>query len=291
MYKLISLVLTCSLPLVANSSVLFQNDFSSSTLLSDYEGSAENLFDGIYSEPYGTPSIDDGALQVVVEYSVDGGSEQQSTTRMTRLTDLPVVDNFVTVSLDYAANIENWTTGDQSVFGLSVGENFRGSAFNPAGGGFGPDFVGMSLEARSTQGQFRYRQGGGPGSSNFDVVAEDGFYHIEMFFAFNNGSESQEFDSPTGLYILDAGRFAAWANGVLVWDNTDHRVDTAANISDFSFGLGDGTFRTFEEGQPYEGIYRLDNILITTVPEPRLAATLVGILILGLVIVRRRHRC
>jgi hypothetical protein len=260
----------------------------------NYVGSAE-----VDSTSWATTSVVGQRFQMVTNHHVDS-LVNQSATRLSRhgnstsANALPFVDNFGLVSLEFRWNNTQWTSGDQSVFNIVIGEEFRSGAFNPARGGSnadGPSFASLNLQARTTEHQFRLIAGGGAGSSNFNLTKDgEGFYTASIFAAFNNSGTSKTVASPTGSYSLNTASLAIWINNVLVWDN----YTSATNIRDaafqhVSFGMGVGSNSDFATAQAFAGTYQLGNIVVSTVPEPATYAALLGLLAIGFVAWRRRR--
>lgn len=250
-------------------SAIFAQNFSSSSLVADYTGSADHLFDFIGTDTNATNNratlaVTGGRLRNTVAYTDDANTSQISATRLTRRTNLLIEENFAVVSATARLSPQNWPAGDTTYLGFVIGQNFRAGIFNPASGtGNGPQFASLNLQARSTAHTFR-TTGAGGNSANFTVTPTAGVYEITLVVAANAGASDRTFPSPTGLHTVQPGRLSVWLNGVLHLNNTATGV-TAANLLNFSFSTGSGTAQGFATGSAFTGYYELDDILVRTV--------------------------
>ena len=261
------------LSLPAAPPTIFAPDFSGA-----YEGTGDNQFNYVGSAwdgTYATTSVVDGWFRMVTNHQ-ETSEINQSATRLSRhggttsANALPFEESFALVTASFRFTpASGWSSDEQSIFNIVIGQNFRTGAFNPARGGTqndGPAFANMNLRARDAANQFRFIAGGGPGSSNFTVEPDGaGTYSFAVFAAFNNGATARTFASPTGSHTLEAGRASVWANGELVWDNYDHaNLNKSAQFQHISFGFGNGTNADFATAQAFAGTYELRDIVVRT---------------------------
>lgn len=247
-----------------SAAALFKQDFSSSTVVADYIGTDDHLFDHIGHETRGELSVVGGRLRNTIAYTDDGDEGQFSASRATRRTDLPMEDNFALVHVSVRLAPDAWPSSDTIYFGMAVGENFRAGNFNPAaGGGNGPSFAALNLQARAAAHTFR-TIGVGGNSANFTATPHSGVYHFDLVLAANGGETSQTFHSPSGEHTLQDGRVSVWINDTLHIDNTSTGV-TAADIVNFSVGTGSGTAQGYATGSRWNGFYEIDEIIVQTV--------------------------
>jgi hypothetical protein len=293
---LVAIPLFVGSSLISSTAVIFEQNFSGS-----FTGGGANQFTNSYQAEngaYSTVSIVGGRFQWQSNHDPlltgpAGAGDNHSATQLSRNRDstaLPFVNNVGIISVDWRWSENVWANADNSVFNIQIGENFRPGAFNPSGGNGGPSFASLSLQARATAGQFRFIAGGGPGSSNFDLTKDgDGFYNASITAAFNNSGSAQTFTSPSGSYTLNNVSLAVWIGTTLVWDNYTHatNIRPAAGFDHVAFGMGNGTNRTFDEAEPFGGTMQLDNIVVSTIPEPGVYAAIIGLI--SLMIARARR--
>lgn len=296
--------LALGLPLAAPGFIslvdIFTPDFSTA-----FTGGGPNQFTAVYQAEngqYSTVSVVGNRFQFASQHDANlttgpalAGWNQSAVqlSRNRNSAPLPFNDKVGAISLHWRWQENVWGAADNNIFNMQIGGNFRTGAFNPSGGGGnGPAFASLTLQGRSTEGQFRFIAGGGPGSANFDLTKVDGFYAANIFALFNNSGTAQTVQSPTGSYTLNNASLAVWINSILVWDNYTHgtNININAEFENISFGFGNGTNRTFEEAEPFGGIMQISDLTVSTIPEPSTYAALLGIVVLGLVVIRRRRQ-
>lgn len=261
----------------ASGSIIFAPDFES-----DFTGGGVNQFTDHYqaNTNYSTLSVVAGRFQFESNHQ-DLGNEpalqgdNHSVVQLSRNKNsdpLPFIGNFGTIAFDWRWRNNTWEAADNSILNVQIGENFRTGAFNPSGGaGNGPSFASLSLQARATEGQFRFIAGGGPGSTAFDLSKTDDFYEATFFMAFNNSGTEQTFLGPDSeIYELNDQSLAVWVGTNLVWNNYTHasNIRTNAGFENIAFGMGNGNNRTFEEAEPFGGTIQLANIQVGTLQGP-----------------------
>ncbi|MCC5842299.1 MAG: DNRLRE domain-containing protein [Opitutales bacterium] len=257
------------------SEVIFFQDFSASTVVGDYQGSADHLFDSIATTSAAqnrtSMGIVDGRFQGTIEYLDDGTTDQLSAVRLTRRTDLPVVDNLMVVSIEALAQPVAWSSAELGWFNIVVGTNFRAGAFNPAGGvGNGPAFATITLQKRAAADTFRLIGSGGNGP-DFAHSAVGGVFAFQIVLAANSGTETKEIESPTGTHPLAPNRISVWVNGTLYHDNASSGLVPGTPLTDFSLAFGSGTNSDYATGLPWNGLYAIDEVTVRTLdPSPPL---------------------
>lgn len=276
LYSLLASSLIFPFVLQASLTTIFAPDFSGS-----YEGSGDQQFNYVGSAEDGAfaaLSVEDGWFQMTTQHQVDS-LVNQSATRLSRhggstsANALAFEENFGVIQMSYSyLPTVGWAAEERSILNITVGQNFRPGAFNPARGGVqadGPAFANLSLRARDSAGVFRFIAGGGPGSSNFTIIPDGaGRYHLNVQAVFNNSSSSRIIELPTGEHTIAAGCISIWVNGSLVWDNYDNNnLNKSAQLQHVSFGLGNGTIADYNTAQVFAGVYRLKDIKVQTVFE------------------------
>ncbi len=262
-----SLAFTIMAPPLPDAVVFFQ-DFSGSTVVADYQGSAEHLFDSIATvapaQNRTTLAINNARLEGTVAYLDDGTTNQISAARLTRTTDLPVEDNPLILRVRARVALDAWLPGDHGLFGFDVGTNFRTGAFNPAGGvGNGPAFASVALQKRSTPDTFRFTGAGGNGP-NFSIGADGGVYSFEVVLAANAGGGARLIDSPTGSHELLPDRMSLWINGQIYHNNVTAGINAGTPLTDVSVGFGSGTNQDYVGGLNWNGVYAIEEVEVRT---------------------------
>ncbi len=256
-----------SITLTIRAPGIFSQNFNASAVVADYMGSADHRFDFLGTDTStnnrASLSITNGRLRNTVAYTNDGNTNQLSSLRLTRRTNLPIEDNFAVVSAKAYLAPQSWPSGDTTYLGFVIGQNFRSGIFNPVGGtGNGPAFASLNIQARATANTFR-TTGVGGNSTNFTVTPSGGVFPIDLVVAANSGTNAHTFPSPTGDHTVQPGRVSVWINGALHLSNTTNGT-TPANLLNFSFSTGSGIAQGFASGAIFNGHYEIDNVLVQT---------------------------
>ncbi len=248
----------------------FSQDFSKVDSPEALRGSGDGQFEYVGKAGEAAQlSIVDSAFQVDVTYNAESSDLQNSGVRLTRLSPLAGDSRFLMVHCRLELLPKLWPRPKQSLFNIAVGENFRGSPFNPARESVakeGPTFASVMLSAGINTESFYFFSGQKEKSEVFQVAAEaGGRLVLPLAFAFNSGTTAVEVKSPSGSVSVGPGTFSVWYGEELVWkDVPSPHPETLLN--NFSFGLGRGTDATAEQGATSEGTFRLSDIQITTEP-------------------------
>lgn len=266
------LVMGCilgGLQIAGAQTVLWSQNFTSGTNVSDYVGSGANLFDGITTSGAGLAWTINGSGQLQADRTTNAGAA----TRTTDI-DLGIVQaGFLRLDFN-APTVTAQTTGLGYAVNVAVGKGFTTGNFTPAAADIFAQY-GLSTFTTGPEWTIRNIAGGTyytPYSSGLQTIT----------FVFNNSGSAQSYDFGDGVFGTTAnGTFDLWIGGNQVYTNAGVTTPSmTADITDFKIGwYGNGT-----------GSAVFDNISYGSIPEPAAADLLAGAGLMFLLFRRRRGR-
>ena len=247
----------------ARAQVVFSQNFSAGTNVSDYAGSGANLFDAISTANSANLSwsIASGTLQGV--RSANSGGAVSRTTNLA--TSLGAIYQF-------GINVIDVTTAATSTIGFYIGSNFNTNNAAPALTDIHSRFSINFTDATANSFVFRDIGGGNNGPTTFTGTAS-------IFFVVNNTGSLFTYTAPNNTTQTVANdKWDLWVNTTQQFNEISAQTATVSP-TDFKlfYGLADGN-----------GTIQLDNFSVTAIPEPN--TWIAGALALGAIGFSQRRR-